>query len=242
MVGPFHARSALKRPRAERSFAVNCDLFKAMRKVRKGLLLLVMCAALCGCGSGADLELKSLEDRAAPEESASLGEAELPREETEAKEAEAEPEPEPVPIKVFVCGAVANEGVYELPEGSRVYDAVLAAGGFAEDADETYVNQADFVSDAQKLYIPTKSEADEMKEAAKAPEESASGESGGLININTADESALTTLPGIGQARARSIIDYRQQNGPFEKPEDLMKVSGIGQAGFDKLKTYITVR
>lgn len=219
---------------------MNCDLFKAMRKVRKGLLLLVMCAALCGCGSGADLELKSLEDRAAPEESASLGEIELPGEETEAKEAEAEPEP--VPIKVFVCGAVANEGVYELPEGSRVYDAVLAAGGFAEDADETYVNQADFVSDAQKLYIPTKSEADEMKEAAKAPEESASGESGGLININTADESALTTLPGIGQARARSIIDYRQQNGPFEKPEDLMKVSGIGQAGFDKLKTYITVR
>lgn len=219
---------------------MNCDLFKAMRKVRKGLLLLVMCAALCGCGSGADLELKSLEDRAAPEESASPGEAELPGEETEAKEAEAEPEP--VPIKVFVCGAVANEGVYELPEGSRVYDAVLAAGGFAEDADETYVNQADFVSDAQKLYIPTKSEADEMKEAAKAPEESASGESGGLININTADESALTTLPGIGQARARSIIDYRQQNGPFEKPEDLMKVSGIGQAGFDKLKTYITVR
>jgi competence protein ComEA len=211
-----------------------------MRKVRKGLLLLVMCAALCGCGSGADLELKSLEDRAAPEESASLGEIELPGEETEAKEAEAEPEP--VPIKVFVCGAVANEGVYELPEGSRVYDAVLATGGFAEDADETYVNQADFVSDAQKLYIPTKSEADEMKEAAKAPEESASGESGGLININTADESALTTLPGIGQARARSIIDYRQQNGPFEKPEDLMKVSGIGQAGFDKLKTYITVR
>lgn len=219
---------------------MNCDLFKAMRKVRKGLLLLVMCAALCGCGSGADLELKSLEDRAAPEESASLGEIELPGEETEAKEAEAEPEP--VPIKVFVCGAVANEGVYELPEGSRVFDAVQAAGGFAEDADEAYVNQADFVSDAQKLYIPTKSEADEMKEAAKAPEESASGESGGLININTADESALTTLPGIGQARARSIIDYRQQNGPFEKPEDLMKVSGIGQAGFDKLKTYITVR
>lgn len=219
---------------------MNCDLFKAMRKVRKGLLLLVMCAALCGCGSGADLELKSLEDRAAPEESASPGEAELPGEETEAKEAEAEPEP--VPIKVFVCGAVANEGVYELPEGSRVFDAVQAAGGFSPDADEAYVNQADFVSDAQKLYIPTKSEAEEMKEASKAPEESASGESGGPININTADESALTTLPGIGQARARSIIDYRQQNGPFEKPEDLMKVSGIGQAGFDKLKTYITVR
>ena len=215
---------------------MHCALFKTMRKVLEGLLLLVMCAALGGCGSGADLELKSLDDTAAAEETLTPEETELSPEEAEAEEVI------PVPIKVFVCGAVANEGVYELPEGSRVFDAVQAAGGFAEDADETYVNQADFVSDAQKLYIPTKSEAEEMKEASKAPEESASGESGGLININTADESALTTLPGIGQARARSIIDYRQQNGPFEKPEDLMKVSGIGQAGFDKLKTYITVR
>ncbi len=215
---------------------MHCALFETMRKVLEGLLLLVMCAALGGCGSGADLELKSLDDTAAAEETLTPEETELSPEEAEAEEVI------PVPIKVFVCGAVVNEGVYELPEESRVFDAVQAAGGFAEDADETYVNQADFVSDAQKLYIPTKSEAEEMKEAAADPEVSASGESGGPININTADENALMTLPGIGQARARSIIDYRQQNGPFEKPEDLMKVSGIGQAGFDKLKTYITVR
>ena len=215
---------------------MQCDLFKTMRKVLEGLLLIVMCAVPVGCGSGADLELKSIEDTAAAEETLPPEETELSREEAEAEETE------PVLIKVFVCGAVVNEGVYELPEGSRVFDAVQAAGGFAGDADETYVNQADFVSDAQKLYIPTESEAAEMKEAAAAPEASASGESGGPVNINTADEKALTTLPGIGQARARSIIEYRQQNGPFETPEDLMKVSGIGQAGFDKLKMYITVR
>lgn len=210
--------------------------FRSMRKVREGLLLIMMCAVLGGCGESADLELKSLEGSGSEEILVSP-------EEAEASPEEAEPEDtEPVFIKVFVCGAVENEGVYELPEGSRVFDAVEAAGGFSPDADGTYVNQADYVSDAQKLYIPTKSEAVEMEEEPAALQEGAFGEDSGLVNINTADEKALMTLPGIGQARAAGIIDYRQQNGPFEKAEDLMKVSGIGQAGFDKLKNYITVK
>ena len=108
---------------------------KWMRKVRKGLLLLMMCGVLAGCGSGADLELKSLDGSDGEEIRVSPVETEPSPGETEPEEAE------PASIKVFVCGAVAKEGVYELPEGSRVFDAVQAAGGFAGDADETYVNQ-----------------------------------------------------------------------------------------------------
>lgn len=217
---------------------MNYIAINTMRKVWNGFLLIMMCASLAGCGKSADLELKSIGEPG-------LGEEMFPEEDVSSKETEAEEtetETEPVLIKVFVCGAVAKEGVYELPEGSRVFDAVRAAGGFAEDADETYVNQADYVSDAQKLYIPTESEAGELKEQAAALQENVSGEGGGLVNINTADENALMSLPGIGQTRARSIIDYRTQNGPFEKAEDLMNVSGIGQAGFDRLKMYITVK
>lgn len=219
---------------------MNYIALNTMRKVRNGFLLIMMCASLAGCGKSADLELKSIGEPDPGEEM--LPEEDVSSKDTEAEETETETETEPVLIKVFVCGAVAKEGVYELPEGSRVFDAVRAAGGFAEDADATYVNQADYVSDAQKLYIPTESEAGELKEQAAARQENNSGESGGLVNINTADENALMSLPGIGQTRARSIIDYRTQNGPFEKAEDLMKVSGIGQAGFDRLKMYITVK
>ena len=193
---------------------MNYSSIKMMRKVLGGLLLLMMCALIGGCGKSADLELRSIEETA-PEEAA------VSREEPSSEEEE---EREPVRIKVFVCGAVVREGVYELPEGARVFDAVEAAGGFAEEADETYVNQADYVSDAQKLYIPTKSESEKLKEQASSRPESTSGESSGLVNINTADEAALMTLPGIGRTRAESIIEYRQMNGPFEKAEDLMQV------------------
>lgn len=212
---------------------MNYMAFKTMRKALKNFLLIMMCACLAGCGGSADLELKSLDEPAEEEM--------IPAEKTEISAGE-EKETGPVMIKVFVCGAVENEGVYELPEGSRVFDAVEAAGGFAKDAAGTYVNQADFVSDAQKLYIPTKSEAEKPEERSGALPESSAGESGGSVNINTADETALMTLPGIGQTRAGSIIDYREQNGPFEKAEDLMEVPGIGQASFDRLKKYITVR
>lgn len=148
-------------------------------------------------------------------------------------------DPEEEPVCVFVCGAVMEEGVYSLPEGSRVIDAVEAAGGYREDADPSYVNQADYVSDAQKLVIPTREEVKALEEQApvRAGEEDAGD---GLVNLNTADESQLQTLPGVGPARARSIIAYREENGPFQDPSEITKVSGIGQASYEKMKAYIT--
>ena len=135
---------------------------------------------------------------------------------------------------VHVCGAVVREGVYELPEGSRCQDAVDAAGGFAEDADKDYLNLAALLSDGQKIQIPTKEEAESMEAESKEA-------SDGLVNINTADLDELMTLSGIGEARAQAIISYREENGPFAVIEDIMKVPGIKESAFSKIKAKIKV-
>lgn len=138
-------------------------------------------------------------------------------------------------ILVYVCGAVANPGVVELPADSRAADALEAAGGLLASAQPDYVNLAARLEDAQKLYFPTSEEAEELvqKEAAAAR---------GLVNINTADVEELCTLPGIGEARAQDIIAYREQHGAFQSGEDIMKVSGIKQNAYEKMKDQITVK
>lgn len=147
-------------------------------------------------------------------------------------------------IYVHVCGAVEAAGVYELPAGSRVYEAVQAAGGFAEDAEKNYVNQAQTLTDGAKLVIPT------VEEAAAAEDEEAFGEetaektaekTGGRININTATKQELCGIPGVGETRAAAIISYRESHGNFAKPEDIMKVSGIKEGMYDKIKESICV-
>ena len=155
----------------------------------------------------------------------------------------------PVSVVVYVCGAVVNPGVYELSEGSRIDDAVIAAGGFSEDADRTYVNLAARLSDGSKLQIPTLSETSDETLAKEInsfdTEDNGSGpgasDGGGLININTASQTELATLPGIGEGIAGKIIKYRDENGSFKSIEDIMKVSGIKDKLFSKIKDQITV-
>lgn len=137
-------------------------------------------------------------------------------------------------ICVHVCGQVTNPGVYSLPEGSRAGDALEAAGGFAAEAAEDYVNLAAKVADGEKLYFPHKEEAQTLQQE---QEDALSG----IVNINLADEELLCTLPGIGEARAKDIINYRQTYGAFEKPEDIMKVNGIKSSAYEKLKDKIRV-
>lgn len=137
-------------------------------------------------------------------------------------------------IRVHVCGAVASPGVVSLPEDSRAEDALKAAGGFAPDAWQDYVNLAERVEDGEKLYFPTVDEKEGLSLSEPAKE--------GLVNINTADEAALCTLPGIGLTRAEAIMAYRETNGPFEKCEDVMKVSGIKESVYSKISGKITVR
>ena len=141
---------------------------------------------------------------------------------------------------VHVCGAVRNSGVYLLAAGSRTADAIEAAGGFSEDADEDYLNLASFVADGSKIYVPTVEESVSMPDP-KASSEGFFNSNSHLININTADEKTLKTIAGIGDSRARDIINYRETHGEFKTVEDIMKVSGIKKKLFEKIKDLITV-
>ena len=209
-------------------------------KVKYGCLIYLMgCIALgiTGCG-GTDEAIVLIPSGEAASELASLEAAEQAAESadnsvalSEAENAEAEPQT----VYVYVCGAVRDPGVVEVPEGSRAEEALRLAGGMTEDADPFYVNLAETVTDGQKLYFPTEEEAETLKAVAKAAEE-------GLVNINTASSEELCTLPGIGASRAADIVRYREQNGAFQTREDIMKVSGIKQNAYDKLCDKITVQ
>ena len=147
-------------------------------------------------------------------------------------------------IYVYICGEVINPGVYELSGDSRIYEAVDAAGGFTENAARECVNLASKVSDGMQITIYNR------EEAASLPADSASvggnaGKSGtsgsSLVNLNTATKEELMTLKGIGESKAEDIIRYREKSGGFKKIEDIMKISGIKENGFQKIKDSITV-
>lgn len=162
-------------------------------------------------------------------------------------------------IYVDVCGAVANPGVFQLAAGSRVFQAIEAAGGYLPEAALTCVNRAGVLTDGQQLYILTQEEMERQgldpAEMAKASDGQMNGSVGtgqntgvatqvqqdNRININTADEAQLTTLTGIGATRAQAIIAYREENGPFAAIEDIMNVQGIKEGTFAKIKDEIVV-
>ena len=134
-------------------------------------------------------------------------------------------------------------GVYCLKQGSRVFEAVQEAGGFLENADTTGINQASVLSDGEKLQIYTIEEVQQME---VQPEmfsgSSENTESGGKININTADLTELQEIPGVGEKKAQSIMEYREACGGFQNIEQLQEVPGIKGKTFDKVKDYITVK
>lgn len=170
-------------------------------------------------------------------------------------------------ICVHICGAVVSPGVYEMPGGSRFYEAVEIAGGFAEDACRDYLNMAAPLADGSRLEIPTVGEIQEREEKHRGAAAGAAGEgidgkeynyytvpegrteesgsggasSGGLVNINTADMEGLCALPGVGEGRAKAIIEYREKQGGFQKKEDIMQVSGIGEKMYARMEEYLTV-
>ncbi len=199
----------------------------------------VLCLALTGC-SGAPVgallgeslgsetaEADVLEGNAgnAPETADAAVESETQREE----------------VCIYVCGCVAEPGVYALPVPARVQDAVEAAGGFGEEADTEYWNLAELVSDGEQIRIPTLSESESL-EARTASEAAAAEEAAsGLVNLNTATREELMTLTGIGEVKADAILAYREANGAFTSIEEVMNVSGIKEAGFEKIKDQITV-
>jgi len=152
-------------------------------------------------------------------------------------------------VYVHICGAVVSPGVVEVAADSRVEDALLAAGGFREDAAIDYVNLAAKVEDGQQVYFPTREEAEALTSenggliasGAEGSLQNRIHEQSGKVNINTADVALLCTLPGIGEARAQDIIDYREANGAFQNVEGIMQVPGIKQNAYEKLKDKIAV-
>ncbi len=142
-------------------------------------------------------------------------------------------------IKVYIVGAVRYPGVIEVEEGSRLIDVLELAGGATEEADLERVNLALRVQDEGMYKIPKIGE--ELSEQSPALLGAISKQEQQKININTADEATLDTLPGIGPSKAKRIIEYREQNGPFKSIEELKNVSGIGEKTFEQLKDLITV-
>ncbi|MBQ7942751.1 MAG: helix-hairpin-helix domain-containing protein [Lachnospiraceae bacterium] len=141
-------------------------------------------------------------------------------------------------LYVYVCGAVQNPGVYEVPEGSRLYEVVEYAGGMLEEADDMYLNLAREVKDGEQIVILT-SEQTRTSDGSVLTE--SASQASGLVNINTASVEELMTLSGIGESRAEAIIEYREKNGEFETIDAIMRISGIKEALFEKIKDKITV-
>ena len=137
-------------------------------------------------------------------------------------------------IYVHICGEVLAPGVYEMPEGSRVYELLSIAGGATDKGAPDTVNLAGVLKDGERVVIPSEEEAASMAEHAGAVDT-------GLVNINTASAEQLMTLPGIGESKARDIIRYREESGGFQTIEDIMKISGIKEAVFRKIQSLITV-
>lgn len=195
-----------------------------LKKIAVVVLLIIVC-----------LTIFAFREKGEETAMADEAEAELAIEETEAAGSGT--------IFVDIGGEVKNPMLAELPEGSRVEDAIEAAGGLTDNADMTSINRAAFAEDGAKIYIPAVTEPGEISASGGAAAAASAGmsTSSGKININTADSETLQELNGVGPSTAQKIIDYRTSQGSFKKIEDIKNVSGIGDKTYEKLKDFITI-
>lgn len=156
-----------------------------------------------------------------------------------------ETQPEEKEIIIHIDGEIINPGIVLLPSGSRISDAITASGGITAQADLSKINLAYELSDGQKIYIPSVLDEDEIPYIQNdagtnvvIPDLSSNSS---LVNINTATQSELESLPGIGASTASKIINYRKENGKFKQIEDIMNVNGIGESKFNNIKNYICI-
>lgn len=222
------------------------DILKAHAKQRPWLvgavaLLACVCLVVAGFGWMAGQDETLVIEREADTDGAG-GDDGTGTDVTDQGEADDEVEEpvEHITVVVDVSGAVVSPAVVTLPDGSRVDDAIRAAGGLTAEADQSAINRAAKLTDGQKIVVPRVGEA--------LPATDATGTSTGtvttepaLVNINTATAEELDELPGVGPATAEAIITDREESGPFASIEDLMRVSGIGEKKFEKLKNSICV-
>lgn len=229
--------------------------WKKLCRCRKGqmakgivltLALSFLTMGLCGCAEKHDaaeeLEEFTLEGESDVEKNSSNSKTESEKGSQGGTDAE---EGLPETLYVHVCGAVNAPGVYELKTDARIYEALEAAGGMTEDAAADWINQAEALSDGERIYVPTQEEAEESAQSVSGRWADPNGNAGGSvsdkININTAAKEELMTLSGIGASKAESILKYRQEHGNFQNIEDLKKIEGIKDGVFNKIKDDITV-
>lgn len=196
-----------------------------------------------GCGGKTKDSFEELSVSEAPRDSAETPDVDSALAEN-ADSGSGEDEPEggndtAATVFVYVCGAVNAPGVYELAAGARVFEAVALAGGMTEEASAESVNQARSVTDGEQIYVPT---ADEAKaQGTGVGENTVTEGTDKKININTAGKEELMTLTGIGEAKAQSILDYREEHGGFGSIEELMQIEGIKEGVFNKIKQDIMI-
>lgn len=215
-----------------------------------------------GCGSPGSFSASlSTEDRSTGDKNTAeqdlLSTSKAPDRETEQNKAQMQEEQktaknsvstqEKEQLCVHICGAVKNPGVYQVEEGARICDLIKLSGGLIKDAAGDYINQAQAVTDGQRIYIPKTDEvqtfaAEEYMDTEKDIIKDSTAEASQLININTASADELMTLPGIGQSKADSIIKYRETNGKFTSVDELTNISGIKEGVLKRISDRITVR
>ena len=203
--------------------------------------IIVICAGL-GLALGGFFLLKPTSQTSVKETNLQTEVAAVSKESSSEKEIKKEEKEEPLEqdqITVDVKGAVKSPGIYDLPVGSRVHDAVQKAGGLTEEADSKSLNLAQKVSDEALVYVPSKGEEAASQQAASGTSPSTSKEK--KVNLNKASLEELKQVKGLGGKRAQDIIDHRETNGKFKSVDELKKVSGIGAKTIEKLKDYVTV-
>ena len=203
--------------------------------------IIVICAVL-GLALGAFFLLKPTSQTSVKETNLQAEVAAVSKDsssEKEIKKEEREESPEQDLITVDVKGAVKSPGIYDLPVGSRVHDAVQKAGGLTEEADSKSLNLAQKISDEALVYVPTKGEEAASQQATSGTSPSTSKDK--KVNLNKASLEELKQVKGLGGKRAQDIIDHREANGKFKSVDELKKVSGIGAKTIEKLKDYVTV-
>ena len=198
-------------------------------KKMKAVWLPILAAALVSAGCS-DKDGESLEDLSVSAESETEEEGAVPQEEQEPAET----------VYVYVCGAVNAPGVYELKKDARVFEAITLAGGMTAEAAPEAVSQARTVADGEQIYVPTVREV-QMQGSGVEDIVTGNADVSGKVNINTAGKDELMTLTGIGEAKAQSILDYREEHGKFGSIEDLMLIEGIKEGVFNKIKEDITI-
>lgn len=203
------------------------------------VILIIVLLVLGGIGFTIFFQKDNLKDEESLQDLASLEDIEKDNLSNKEKEIIGDEKNINNDIMVDVGGQVSRPGLIKLKEGDRLVDAVEAAGGLKEEADLDRINLARKLNDEEKIYIPRIGEEDIPKIIDSNPGSDNNTNNKSKININTADKEELMTLPGIGEATADKILNYREENS-FEKIEDIMNVSGIGDKKFEDIKDMIS--